>query len=47
MLLQEEKEDDEEEDGKNVESTFYILRMSYIRDQPTFVYWLFFTHFSP
>ena len=26
---------------------FEILHMSYIIDQPIFVYWLFFTHSSP
>ena len=26
-------------------STFVILRISYITDQPIFVSWLFFTHF--
>ena len=33
--------------GKNVNSTFLILRISYITDQPIFVSWLFFTHSSP
>ena len=33
--------------GKNVKSTFLILRISYITDQPIFVSWLFFTLFSP
>ena len=33
--------------GKNVNITFLILRISYITDQPIFVSWLFFTHFSP
>ena len=28
--------------GKNVKSTFLILRISYITDQPIFVSWLFF-----
>ena len=33
--------------GKNVKSTFCDIRISYIRDQPIFVSWLFFTHSSP
>ena len=33
--------------AKMWKALFEILRMSYITDQPIFVYWLFFTHFSP
>ena len=33
--------------GKNVKSTFCDIHISYITDQPIFVSWLFFTHFSP
>ena len=33
--------------GKNVKCIFVILRISYIKDQPIFVSWLFFTHSSP
>ena len=32
--------------GKNVKSTFVILRISNITDQQIFVSWLFFTHSS-
>ena len=37
------KRREDEKHGKNVESTF--LSMSYITDQPIFIYWLFFHTF--